>query len=60
MADSIIYTGDLPCYVWDCLHNNLMDKSKLAIRVFLIAFVMSLIEKFTELLNTLMIKYELE
>ena len=27
MADGINYNGDLPHYVWDCLFDNLTDKS---------------------------------
>ncbi len=36
------------------------SKFQLTIRVFRIAFVMSVIEKFTEFLNTLTMKYELQ
>ena len=37
-----------------------MSKFQLTIGVFSIAFVMSVIEKLTEFLNTLMMKYELQ
>ena len=61
MADGINYTGDFPCYVLDRLCDNLTDnlKEMLTIGVFSIVFVMSVIEKFTEFLNTLTTKYEL-
>ena len=67
MANSIIYTGNLPCYVLYLLFDNLnvvdrnngdiytkpKSKFQLTVRVFSIAFVMPVIDKLTEFLNAL-------
>ena len=42
-----------------CSNNHSRDQVKISIGVFSIAFVMLVIEKFTELLNTLTTKYKL-
>ena len=58
MAEVIIYTGDFPHYASICdmlriITRETKSKFLLTIGAFLIAFVTSVIEKFTQFLNTL-------
>ena len=55
MADGINYTGNL----LRIITRETKSTFQLTIGVFSIAFVMSVIEKFTEFLDTLTMKYEL-
>ena len=55
MGDGIIYTGG----ILRIITREPKSKCQLAIGVFSITFVMSVIEKLTEFLNVLMMKYEL-